>query len=308
MASPSDITIVIPVKNREVLILRCLDSVAAQTVMPAEVIVVDNGSTDGTVSAVESWGALHPDIPLRILSESTPGAAAARNKGLDSVKTEYVYFLDSDDEMLPSLLQKSSAAIGEADLICWKAVCIGLNGKKRQKPFHIHHLIHRQFYNAVLSTQVYLARTSLIREVGKWNEKALVWNDWELGIRIAIAGPKCKSLPENLIVIHSQADSITGPDFSHKEGEWEKTFAIVARDILDSPLNIRQKKLLLDLLSYRKMILAATYRKEKNLSAARKLMKEIESDARLGTFDRLRLKLLYHYTALGGRGAYYFWK
>lgn len=288
--------------------MRCLDSVAAQTAMPAEVIVVDNGSTDGTVRAVESWGALHPDIPLRILSESTPGAAAARNKGLDSVKTEYVYFLDSDDEMLPSLLQRASAAIEDADLICWKAVSIELNGKKRQKPFNIHPLAHRQFYNAVLSTQVYLARTSLIREVGKWNENALVWDDWELGVRIAIANPKCKSLHENLTVIHSQADSITGPDFSHKEGEWEKIFSIVAGDIIDSPLNIRQKKHLLDLLSYCKMILASTYRKEKNLSAARKLMKEIESDERLSTFDRLRLKLLYHYTALGGRGAYYLWK
>lgn len=303
-----DISIVIPVKDRGHLIGRCLDSVSVQTITPAQVIVVDNGSSDNTFETVRKWGADHPCLNLTLLSECSPGASAARNRGLREVTSEYVYFFDSDDEMHPTLLEKAIKAIGDADLIYWKGEVVGLDGKIYPKSFHTDSLLRRHMYNALLSTQLFMCRTSLVREVGGWEEKAAVWNDWELGIRLAMSEAKKVSLAETLVRIHAQEKSITGSAFSHKIGKWENTLDIVEKDIRNSRLSIRDKKRLLDMLTYRRVILAAHYAREGDKTAGRALLDRTLRHSRLNASERILLKLIYKYTSAGGRGAYYLWK
>lgn len=302
-----DITVVIPVRDRAGLIVRCLDSVARQTLLPGRVIVVDNGSTDGTSETVEKWAETHPEVTLDLLREPVAGAARARQKGLKEVMTEYVIFFDSDDEMLPNLIERAAGSIGDADLVYWKAEVLTLSGRRIVKPFHRHSLLKRHFYNSVLSTQVYMTRVSFMQGVGGWNPDTFVWDDWELGIRIAMNSPKFIPLPEILTRIHSQADSITGTSFSHRKGEWEKILDIVEREVHLSNLEISDKRLLLDMTDYRRMILAADYSKEGNREASRALMTQIGQNKRLSHSKKLWLRVLYHYTRLGGRGAYYLW-
>ena len=91
-----DITIVIPVYNRRGLIKRTLESIRRSPVSGVPVIVVDNGSTDGTLELLNEYSAAYPSIT--IAQEPVRSAAAARNKGLSLVKTTWVYFFDSDDE------------------------------------------------------------------------------------------------------------------------------------------------------------------------------------------------------------------
>src|SRR5689334_16148853 len=85
-------------------IARALHSIAQQTMKPRAVVVVDDGSDDGTVAAANvPLG----DIALTIITQAHAGAGAARNRALAAATTEYVAFLDADDEWLPEKLAVS---------------------------------------------------------------------------------------------------------------------------------------------------------------------------------------------------------
>lgn len=102
---PLDVTAVTPTFNRAALIERALDSVRHQTRRVTEIIVVDDGSSDGTPDVVRAWAARHAQ-PVRVVTmERNGGPAAARNRGIQLASTRYVAFLDSDDEWAPEAMQ-----------------------------------------------------------------------------------------------------------------------------------------------------------------------------------------------------------
>lgn len=93
-------TVVIPLYNKAEYVVRALDSVFRQTVSEYEVIVVDDGSTDGGAELVETCC----DLRVKLVSQTNGGAAAARNRGVELAATELVAFLDADDEWHPDFL------------------------------------------------------------------------------------------------------------------------------------------------------------------------------------------------------------
>ena len=88
------ISVIVPVYNREHLVERCLDSIIGQDVKPYELIVVDNNSTDGSRTVIKSWMQRHADAGLKflLLDEKKPGACTARQKGLENAVGEWVSF------------------------------------------------------------------------------------------------------------------------------------------------------------------------------------------------------------------------
>jgi len=92
--------------NRAEMILRTLESVFAQRFDDYEVIVVDDGSTDGSVKAVRQF-----EGPVKLIEQDNAGPAIARNTGIEAATGEYVAFLDSDDLYLPWTLENYAAAI-----------------------------------------------------------------------------------------------------------------------------------------------------------------------------------------------------
>lgn len=100
------IAVVIPVLDRTTLIGDALDSVFAQTRRPEQIIVVDDGSTDGTLELLRGYG-----DRITILTSDRAGPAGARNRGLAEVRCGQVAFLDSDDLWRPAALATLSDAM-----------------------------------------------------------------------------------------------------------------------------------------------------------------------------------------------------
>lgn len=95
------ITVVIPLYNKQSTIQGALESVFTQTVQPEEIIVVNDGSTDGSEKVVESLN--YPLINL--IHQPNAGVSTARNRGIDESTGEWIAFLDADDEWLPEYLE-----------------------------------------------------------------------------------------------------------------------------------------------------------------------------------------------------------
>jgi GT2 family glycosyltransferase len=96
---PADVSVIIPAYNRAHLVARAIDSVLGQTYPHCHVILVDDGSTDGTETAVRERYGQSPRV--RVLRERNRGVSAARNAGLVAATGDYVAFLDSDDLWRP---------------------------------------------------------------------------------------------------------------------------------------------------------------------------------------------------------------
>ena len=106
-SNPVRVSVVVPLYNKERTIRRALDSICHQTLTNFEVIVVDDGSTDGGGAKVEAYG----DERVRLLRQPNGGPGAARNTGWRSGLAPLIAFLDGDDEWEPEFLAKSVSAI-----------------------------------------------------------------------------------------------------------------------------------------------------------------------------------------------------
>lgn len=279
------ISIVIPVKNRAKLVKRTLESIAAQTFQPTAVILVDNKSTDNTAEVLHEWAVSRPFV--EVISEPKPGAAAARNAGLARVKTPYVMFFDSDDIMPPNHINEVTAAIihnDYPDIIEFPSEFIDSRGRRKLAPLRSGDPLKNHIFHATLATQRYCASTELVRRAGGWNEELLGWDDLELGVRLLACRPiYAQTTLSEPVVVYTHDDSITGPDFSSKAGQWER-----ALDFCEQALNA--DKAHQRFINYRRAILAGFYRREHHPELARGLA--------LGWW----MKLIAAYIACGGRG------
>ena len=110
------ISVIIPVFNVELFLQSCLESVKAQTLKDFEAILVDDGSSDSSGAICDAYA--RADNRFRVVHQPNQGVSAARNRGLDLAKGDYVYFVDADDEMRPEALEHLYHAItqGEYDI------------------------------------------------------------------------------------------------------------------------------------------------------------------------------------------------
>lgn len=298
-------SIVIPCYNRESLLPETLDSVAAQTYRPIHVIIVDNNSTDNSLAAAREWGARHEavDFKVSVLEEREPGPSYARNTGMACVESEWMCFFDSDDLMEPDLVSEIMANREGADMIMWKRVQTTLYGDKiSNMKFTKRPGIRSHLYHASAATQAFAIRTELARSSGGWDIDLPAWDDWEYGVRIFLANPRIKVIDRVLVLVRSHEDSISGVNFSSKQGLLERSIDKVRDDIRRSER--RDTASLLRLADYRACVLAGLYAREGSLEAGANLYAET---LRTGGKGRMRiiLPLLYRYVKGGGRGASY---
>ncbi len=114
MGSPR-FSFVIPVYNAEYYIHRCLDSIVSQTYTDYEVIIVNDGSKDATLSVLESYSKFFSKDRFMIFSQNNSGAGAARNFGIEKTTGEYIVFIDSDDYIDTDYLEQINSKIINED-------------------------------------------------------------------------------------------------------------------------------------------------------------------------------------------------
>lgn len=297
-------TIVIPYRDRAAFLPETLASLPPD----AAIILVDNGSTDDSAALCRDFAATRPNV--RCISQSSGGAAAARNAGLAAVETEWVYFFDSDDVFSApvAFFQWPDVASYDAlDVICLPTQMERISESKSQDTPSTTCLIPRDFRPtasptdqiliSMLATQTMLLRTAFLRRIGGWNETLPVWNDWELGLRVLLNAPRLQwvatSAPYHRIRLH--AASLTGSRFS--ERATERFLALSAAESLINvssngvPSSPDAKKLLSALDLRRGILCGHLLREDYPLSPTEKPR----------TF---RARLLMHYVRLGLRGAW----
>jgi glycosyltransferase involved in cell wall biosynthesis len=184
------ISVVIPAHNAEKFISCTLGSVLSQTYKNIEVLVVNDGSTDGTVMMVESF--LRSDSRLKILHQPKQGAPAARNYGIRSSKGEYIAFIDADDiwhkEKLQAQIECFRCSDPSVGLVYSWSIIIDEMGNPLSGIAH-------DYWGNVLAELIYanfvgngscpLIRRTCFDEVGNFKVHLGAAQDWDMYLRIA---------------------------------------------------------------------------------------------------------------------------
>ena len=180
------ISVVIPTLNRINTLQRALDSVINQTYKPAEIIVVDNGSSDGTLKFLREQ---YPKITT--LTENKVGVSSARNKGIKKSINQWIALLDSDDAWHPRKLEVQTSmldsALKEYNLIHTDEVWFRNNKHINQMKKHKKqggYIFERCLSLCCISPSSVLFKKNILDKVGLFDESLPVCEDYDLWLKI----------------------------------------------------------------------------------------------------------------------------
>lgn len=216
-------SVVIPAYNVENFVCEALDSVAGQTISDYEIIVVDDGSTDGTFRKIASWSKEHPEVRLGIFKQVNKGIGGARNTGIRHTNGVFVAFLDADDVWLERKLEFVADHIKEVpgvDVVChdeWLQT--DKAGKKRLTygPYATYRDL--LFKGNCISTSATVVRRQKILEVGGFSED-MQFNgveDYDLWLRLAQANCRIEYLHKILGVYRVYGQGVTNNIALHNQ-------------------------------------------------------------------------------------------
>jgi len=210
-----EVSIILPTYNRLPLLRKAVDSVLAQTYRDFELVVVDDGSTDGTrdyLAAIE-------DPRVRpIWLEHRGDLTLARSAGLRHVHGEWVAFLDSDDLWLPEKLALQLQRLAAHPTCRWSYTGYSLVDADERplpersavlgRPISGHILEPLLRFEVAVSVVAMLVQRSLIDEIGGFDEMIPIRSDYDFALRLAACSEVC-ALPENLVLVREHAERTT---------------------------------------------------------------------------------------------------
>ena len=130
------VSVIIHVYNVKPYLTRCLASIVGQTYKNLEILVIDDGSTDGSSEICDRFAA--EDVRIRVFKTENCGLSAARNLGLEHRKGTSIVFVDSDDYAEPEMIQRLHEAIASTENESDFAVCgYDVEGKRRLLDTHV---------------------------------------------------------------------------------------------------------------------------------------------------------------------------
>ncbi len=188
MASTPRVTVFIPVYNRKHYITTAVESILAQTYTDFELLVLDDGSTDGTLDALANCH----DPRLRL--ERNPrnlGLPSTRNRGLELAQGEYIALLDSDDKAWPQRLARQVAVLDQRpDLVQIGAACDfmdaegRLRSRVRRRPLDADEVAASLLFYCAMTNRTLMGRTAILRQYG-YSTDFPSSEDYELHLRLS---------------------------------------------------------------------------------------------------------------------------
>lgn len=219
------VSIIIPLYNKRPYVKRAIQSVQQQTLNNWELIIVDDGSTDGSVNEIPQ-----NDPRIRLFQQENKGPGAARNAGLARAKGKYVAFLDADDEYLPTFLETGISFLEDKTV---NATLVFTDfyyypGKKRYKVdeegkfsrvIDISEIIDLRLIKRLCShwTCATIMKTDIVKKWGGFFDryKCLYGEDGFLFIKL-VFNEKIGIISEPLVIYHTEASSLYGGDTINK--------------------------------------------------------------------------------------------
>jgi len=199
---PPLVSVVIPTLDRCAFTAEAVASVLDQTVSDLELVVVDDGSTDGTAAHLERS---FSDPRLQILRQENRGVSAARNRGARATRGPWLAFLDSDDLWLPAKLERQLDLLRppEPAPACYTEEVWHRRGRwANPRKVHAKHdgwIFPHCVPLCIVSPSSVLLRREVFDELGGFDESLPACEDYELWLRLAARYP-VRLLPERLIV------------------------------------------------------------------------------------------------------------
>ncbi len=194
------ISVVIPAHNVEDFIRRSVNSVLAQKYTPLEIIVVDDGSTDGTATVVQSYG-----DAVRYLHQKNSGVAVARNTGIHAATGNYIAFLDADDEWRPHHLENAAKILQTHPDLRWYGAAVNqyihetgqvVAEYKEKKPGRLIEGAYFKDYMTAFPPYAHIAPSTMVihrpvfNEVGMFDPAKRMGQDLDMWFRIALYFPQ----------------------------------------------------------------------------------------------------------------------
>lgn len=184
------VSVIIPVYNRRAWITEAVDSVLCQDYAPSEVIVVDDGSTDGTGEIPSAYGER-----IRLISRPNEGVSAARNRGVKAARGNLIAFLDSDDYWLSGKLAAQAEFFrSNPDIRICQTEEIWVRKGKRVNPGRRHRksggmIFEKSLELCMISPSAVMMKKDLFEEHGGFDENLPACEDYDLWLRITCTEP-----------------------------------------------------------------------------------------------------------------------
>lgn len=187
MTSNPVVSIIIPTRNRAAMLREAIESVRTQTYAAWELIVIDDGSTDETPQMMESLTRL--DARIRFVRQVSAGVSKARNAGIQQARGRYVAFLDDDDLFLPQKLAIQVAALEcqpTLGFVYSQTEWVDRTGTRLSlHPTTPVGDLRGLFEACAIPLQTVVCRTELLEEVGGFDERLTIGEDYDLWLRLA---------------------------------------------------------------------------------------------------------------------------
>lgn len=214
MKNAPKVTVFIPVYNAEKYLKECIDSILTQTFTDFELLLIDDGSNDGSAAVIAAIA----DPRIRyVKNEKNMGIARTRNRGLELARGEYIAFIDSDDICVPQRLEKQVAFLDANPQV---GICGGwiqeiypdgtlIKGELRQYPAGDAEIREMMYWNCPLWNPSVTMRKAVIEAHGiRHNTEFISASDFDLFVKIGKVSSMA-NLPEIMLLYRRHENQIT---------------------------------------------------------------------------------------------------
>ena len=239
------ISVIVPVYNAGAYLDQCMESLLGQTCRHTEILLIDDGSTDGSGEKCDAYA--QKDARIRVIHKPNGGASTARNAGLREAKGDYIYFLDSDDYIEPTLLQKvlESAEETGAELVFFDAWALDEDTGHRSEANYGHKERYAPEPGAALMAKMVKNRDfhmgvwqlfykkSFFDRTGLTFEEGIIYEDFLFTCKAYCLAERVSYVPEFLYTRRYRANSVMTAKKTMKNFTSAETVYYAVRDFAE---------------------------------------------------------------------------